>query len=253
MQNRESLRKMLTKSGLSDHESGVYLAMLELGPSTVLKISRQAGVKRTTIYAVIEALKAKGLVGVEEKGFKKIYIAENPARLERILEEQKGALKASFPELEALYTLRGNDSVIRYYHGAEAMRSVYEEMLSELRDGDDYFVFGDPERWDMFDRPYFKSFIERRIKINLNAKVALVPSERARSYKKTERNFNEEVRLLPEGTKFDVNMTITPSKIVVHPLTHPITTIVIETATLVRAQQEVFKVVWAALSDTIQP
>ncbi len=247
MQNRESLQKMLNRSGLSAHESAVYLAMLELGPSTVLKISRQAGVKRTTIYAVIEALKAKGLVGVEERGLKQVFVAENPSRLERILEEQKNALQSFFPELEALYTLRGNDSVIRYYSGIEAMRSVYEEMLSELRDGEDYFVFGDPERWDMFDRGYFKTFIERRLKININAKMALVPSERARSYKITEKNFREEVRLLPDGTKLDINMTITPRKIVIHPLTHPITTIVIETHALVHMQQTLFKIVWGSL------
>ncbi len=249
MQNRESLQKMLTKAGLSAHESAVYLAMLELGPSTVLKISRQSGVKRTTIYAVIEALRAKGLVGVEERGFKKVFVAENPSRLERILDEQKSALKSFFPELEALYTLKGNDSVVKYYSGVKAMRSVYEEMLAELRDGEDYFVFGDPERWDMFDREYFKTFIERRIKINLNAKVALVASARAREYKKTEQNFNEEVRLLPEGTTLDVNMTITPRQIVVHPLTHPITTIVVETTALVRTQQALFKIVWVSLKN----
>ena len=247
MQDRESLQKMLTQAGLSNHESAVYLAMLELGPSTVLKISRQAGVKRTTIYAVIEALKTKGLVGIEERGLKQVFVAENPSRLNRILEEQKSALQSFFPELEALYAMRGNDSVLRYYHGVEAMRSVYDELLTELKDGDDYFVFGDPERWDLFDRSYFKKFIEERLKISLNAKIALVSSPAGWAYQQTERNYNEEVRLLPEGTPLDANMTITPRKIVIHSLEHPITTIVIETGVLVRMQQNLFRVIWNSL------
>ncbi|MEJ0053750.1 MAG: helix-turn-helix domain-containing protein [bacterium] len=247
MQNRESLRKMLIRSGLNDHEAVVYLSMLELGPSTVLKISRQSGVKRTTIYAVIESLRAKGLVGIEEPGLKRIYVAENPTRLERILDEQKHALQSFFPELQALYSLRGNNSIIRYYVGTEAMRSVYDELLAELKSGDDYYVFGDPERWDAFDKDYFKSFIARRLRINLKAKIALIPSEVAKSYKLNEKNFREEVRLLPKGTRLDANMLITPRKIVIHPLTYPITTIVIETDALVRMQQELFMVTWEGL------
>ncbi len=249
MQNRESLQKMLVRAGLSDAEAAVYLAMLELGPATVLQIARQSGVKRTTIYPVVEALRAKGLVSVQEVGFKRRFAAEDPSRLDRILEEQKLALKSFFPELSALYSLRGGDSIIRYYTGVPAMRSVYDEMLSELRDGEDYYGFGDPERWDSFDKAYFKTFIERRLKIDLKAKMLLVPSEVGRSYKRTEKNFHEEVRLLPEGTMLDANMAITPRKIVIHPLTHPITTIVIETPALVRMQQTLFRVMWDALGD----
>jgi sugar-specific transcriptional regulator TrmB len=247
MQNRESLQKMLGKAGLSGHEAQVYLAMLQLGPAPVLKIARESGVKRTTIYAVIEALRARGLVGVEERGLKRVFVAENPSRLGRILEEQKQTLQSFFPELEALYTLRGNDSIIRYYSGVEAIRSVYDELLNELRSGDDYFVYGDPERWDLFDKEYFKSFIERRLRISINAKIILVASEKARSYKEQEQNYREEVQLLPEGVKIDTNMVITPRKIVTHPLTHPVTTIVIETSALVHMQHTLFKVIWDSL------
>lgn len=247
MQNRESLQKMLVRTGLSQHEAWVYLAMLELGPSTVLKISRQAGVKRTTVYPVIEALRMKGLVGVEERGLKQVFIAENPARLERIIDEQKNSFRMFSPELEALYTLHGNDSVIRYYHGVEAMRSVYDELLTELKNGEDYFVYGDPERWDLFDKKYFKTFIERRLEINIKAKLILVSSDTARSYKEHERNYHEEVKLLPEGTNLDANMIVTSRKIVTHPLMHPVTTIVIETDALVRMQQDIFKILWNTL------
>jgi sugar-specific transcriptional regulator TrmB len=249
MKDRELLQKMLARSGLSAHESAVYLAMLELGPSTVLKAARQSGVKRTTIYGVIESLQSKGLVSVEEPGFKKLYVAEDPLRLKRLIEEQQHTLEAFFPELEALYSVQGNDSVLRYHVGAEAMRAVYDELLGELRSRDEYFVYGDPERWDQFDKQYFKTFIKRRLRINLDAKVALVPSELARSYKENEQNFREEVRLLPEGTGLDANMVITARKVIIHPLTHPITTIVIETPALVHMHQSLFRVIWASLAS----
>lgn len=238
---------MLAKAGLSDHEAAVYMAMLELGPTTVLKLARQSGVKRTTIYHVIESLKAKGLVSIEERGFKQMPVAENPSRLERMLDEQKNALKSFFPELEALYSLRGNDSIIRYHTGVEGMRSAYDELLQDLRNGDDYYAIGDPDRWNHFDKDYFKSFIQKRLKIDLKSKIILVASETAQAYKKTERNYREEVRILPEGTTIDVNMAIAPRKIVIHPLTHPVTTIIIETGAVVQMQQNLFKVIWQSL------
>ncbi|MEN9567687.1 MAG: hypothetical protein RLZZ69_2883, partial [Cyanobacteriota bacterium] len=206
MQNRESLEKMLVMAGLSGHEAQVYLAMLQLGPSPILKIARESGVNRTTIYSIIEALRAKGLVGIEEKGLKRVFVAENPTRLERSIEEQKQALRSFFPELEALYNLRGNDSIIRYYSGVEAMKSVYDEVLNELKHGDDYFVYGDPERYDLFDKEYFKGFIERRLRIGINTKLLLVASETAKRYQEHQENYREEVRLLPEGVKLELNM-----------------------------------------------
>ena len=76
----------LTTLGLTDHEAAVYLAALSLGPATILKIAKAAEIKRTTVYSVIETLKLKGLVSVEVKGFKSLFVAEDPTKLETILE-----------------------------------------------------------------------------------------------------------------------------------------------------------------------
>jgi sugar-specific transcriptional regulator TrmB len=72
MQNTK-LTKILTDLGLSEHEALVYLANISLGPTTILKIAQAAEIKRTTVYAVIESLKTKGLINVQIKGFKKLF------------------------------------------------------------------------------------------------------------------------------------------------------------------------------------
>ena len=48
--------------GLSAKEAKVYLALLELGPSTMTEVARVANINRTTGYPVLETLAAKGLV-----------------------------------------------------------------------------------------------------------------------------------------------------------------------------------------------
>ena len=62
---KNNLVEILKEIGLSEHESAVYFTMVSLGPSPILKIARASGVKRTTIYSVIDSLKEKGLVRVE--------------------------------------------------------------------------------------------------------------------------------------------------------------------------------------------
>ena len=52
----EKLLTILKNIGLSETEANVYLTALSLGPTTILKIARGSGVKRTSVYDVVSAL-----------------------------------------------------------------------------------------------------------------------------------------------------------------------------------------------------
>ena len=49
--------------GLTEKESRVYLALLELGEAGIGEIAKKSAIKRTTLYDVVENLKKSGLVG----------------------------------------------------------------------------------------------------------------------------------------------------------------------------------------------
>ena len=65
---KEDIKEILIDFGLSEHEALVYLSSLMLGPSTVNKIAKHSGVKRTTVYPVVESLKRKGIMNIQLKG-----------------------------------------------------------------------------------------------------------------------------------------------------------------------------------------
>lgn len=239
------LTKKLIEMGLSELETKVYLAMLSLGETTIIKISRVSGVKRSTIYPLIENLRNQGLVSVRNKGFKKIYVAENPTRLSTIIERKKEDLLSILPTLKALYTLEGKDMLIKTYEGVEAMKSVYDELLTELRNGDEYMVIGDPERWDSHARDYFKKYIKKRLKIEIVPRLLLSNSKLADEYKKFEKNFQEEVKILPKGYQIDSNVIITKNKIVMHQLDNVAITIVIESKSIISLQKNLFEMLWS--------
>ena len=43
---KNTLQKDLLEAGLSENEAGIYLAALELGETTVSRLSKKAGIKR---------------------------------------------------------------------------------------------------------------------------------------------------------------------------------------------------------------
>lgn len=245
MKKHEQLLDILHKIGLSENESAVYLASLQLGPAKVAQLARASDVKRTTIYPVVETLRRRGLIREKIDGLKTLYVAENPDRLENILAERHKEFQSLFPEFQALYNLDGDQSIIKYYDTEEGLRNVYRELLSELRNGDDYYVIGDPERYDTSNESFFKDFIQKRVRINLNAKVLLTDSDLAKEYKKFERNFGEEVRILPSEVKLDVNVVITDKKVIIHQIIAPHITMVIENKSVVQMQKILFELLWS--------
>ncbi len=136
------LMNELKHLGLSDKESSVYLAALELGPSPVQDISHKAKVNRATTYVMIESLTTRGLLSTFVKGKKRFYAAESPDRLVSILEkrqkeldEKKAELESVMPMLHALFNAEGAKPQIRYLEGAEGLetvRTVFEKLEGEF-------------------------------------------------------------------------------------------------------------------------
>lgn len=85
---RDELAKELEQIGLSENEAKVYLAGLELGPSTAQMIAAKATVSRPTTYIMIESLIKRGLMSSFQKGKKRMFIAENPEVLGKFIDEE---------------------------------------------------------------------------------------------------------------------------------------------------------------------
>ena len=94
--------KDLEKFGLGEKEAKVYLASLELGPSTAAQIAQKADVNRATTYVAVESLIKQGLLSSHEKDSKTFFSAEDPAMLKRLLDQQREEVKNKLSSLEEL-------------------------------------------------------------------------------------------------------------------------------------------------------
>lgn len=248
MQN-EKLFGILKDIGLSEDEANVYLSTLSLGVTSVLKIARATNIKRTTIYGIIDSLKEKGLMRVELKGLKQFYAAENPERLEIMLERRKSDFSKMLPEFQALYGLKGGESTIKYYTGLAAMHDIYRDTLKEIRPHEDYLVIANQEKWYNLDPKFALSYIEERAKLPIKTRALFQDSSIAREHKKIERNFNEQIKILPNTQSLNVDTVLLPEKLIVLELTPPYMTIVIENKSVVALHKEMFEIIWKSIPE----
>lgn len=125
-----NLIALLGYCGLSDKEARTYLALLELGDSTIAPIARLAGVKRTSIYNFIESLVELGIVGRVKKGGRWYYHAEPPDRLLRIQQSRCEALETALPALRRSYEKKSPKPSVTYFEGSSEVRNILREELS---------------------------------------------------------------------------------------------------------------------------
>ena len=247
--HKNILTETLTDLGLSENESAVYFSALSLGPTTILKVAKSAEIKRTTVYSVIESLQSKGLVRIELKGFKKLYVAEGPEKLESILEQRKAKLKQFMPELAALYNLKGGESFLKYHEGLEAVKNVYESLIKDVRPHEDYLVMANQDQWLSLDPDYFRDFLVRRAKLPIKVRMMFQDTELCRKWQAERHVLNTKIRMLPESTKLTTNLVVTPQRVLIHQLIPPVFGIVIENRSIIRMHQEMYDIIWKSLSE----
>jgi HTH-type transcriptional regulator, sugar sensing transcriptional regulator len=196
------LNSVLAQFGLGFKEDDVYLALLELGTSSVAKIAKKAGIKRTTVYDVLNGLEKKGLVGQTVKGKKRLFYAEEPEKLGKLLDEKKEMLEEALPQLKSIYNTAGSKPKIRYYEGKEGLKEVYRDTLSH--DGE-LQAFASENIVKYLGEDFASEYMSKRVGVNIFAKVIGPDNEEMQKYKKVDKDGFKKTKLVPEK-KFPFTM-----------------------------------------------
>ena len=170
-------KNQLIELGFSDKEASVYLALLELGPSTTTEISRMAKINRTTGYDILESLVSDGLVNMIGETKIQKFVAENPDKvivfLENKIKQSQNKLKNAYnllPELFSIYNEKEKPKV-KYYEGVERLKEAFEDTLTAKVEIVGYAVGTDAFQavGEKYLRDYFKRRVEKNIKVRVIA------------------------------------------------------------------------------------
>jgi HTH-type transcriptional regulator, sugar sensing transcriptional regulator len=157
----------LSLAGLTENESRVYCALLELGPSIAGRISRKTGLHRRTIYDVTDTLVQKGVVGYIVENNRRLFRANDPNHLLTLIDERKQKLAPILEHLAPLYTKGHVKEQTLVFRGRNALKQVFESQLTEK----EILILGaNPKAYAVM--PYFfRWYNERRRKKNVRLKV----------------------------------------------------------------------------------
>src|SRR5579872_7461086 len=130
------IQVILKNFGLSEKEIAVYLALIELGPSSVREISAKSKVNRGTTYDILKSLMDLGIVSYYNKESKQYFVAEPPERLlaaidqkKENLDEVRSNVEQSLPLIRTLFEKQGGKPAVKLYEGAKGIKLILDDVL----------------------------------------------------------------------------------------------------------------------------
>ncbi len=242
----KDISHLMPTLGLNEHEAKIYLACLELGGSSVQDISRETGIKRTTVYNFLEELRARGLVSQVKKGGRTLLLPEDPHVFIQKAEQHLREIKNAVPELMSVFNLPSSKPNIRFYQGVDGLRHLYEDTLVV---GEKIYGFGDFDKVIAVMGDYIWDYVARRVKKNIDYQVIAKRGDWLKDphvhNERQLRNF----RLVGATTKFDTEIDIYGGKIAIYSFRKPYAGIIIEDHAVAETMKSVWKLLWEALSE----
>ncbi len=177
-----SIETQLKKLGLDDRESVLYMTLLTHGPCSVRKLAGISGVNRGSTYDSLKSLRERGLICHYHEDTKQCFVAEDPEKLVRLVNEQKAeldqisaSLSQMIPELRSLYDNGGGKPTVSYYEGGAGVRTILLDVLEKMAAQDEsqreYYVYSSASVREAGLYASFENFTDERIARTIRVKT----------------------------------------------------------------------------------
>jgi len=237
------LNQVLTQIGLNEKEAKVYLACLELGPSSILEISKKSGVNRASIYYIIEELSKKDLISQTTKKKKTLFVAVEPQELMKLIKSKEDLLASILPDLSALNNISIKKPKIRFYEGIEGIVKVIKNTLTAKKE---IYAFANNDQFNALLQAD-PSYLPKRIAKKIQVKLITPDSPDSRNWKKADAKELRQTKLIsnklyPFNIEIDiydnfVNLTSYEEKIGV----------IIESQPIANTMKMIFNLCWNSI------
>ncbi len=175
----EILTTTLRKVGLTESETKVYLAILELGSSSKTDIIRESKIASSKLYEVTDKLIEKGLCSIIIKDGVKYFSAALPSTIKNYLKHKKEELAKEelildkiLPTLEKINNDSKNKVKIETFIGWKGMDTAYNVLLNNAKKGEEVFIIGagigeNEQKLELFFTKHGRIAFEKDLKIRV--------------------------------------------------------------------------------------
>jgi len=238
---------LLKKIGLSENESVVYIALLKLGRSSVQKIAEEAGVKRPTVYLILDDLRKKGFALQEPSSNKTRYIAKDPKEVIHEKLDEINEVRKAIPELKAIQKEDKRVNVL-YFEGPEGMKNALMHRIDEQK-GKDFvgFYAKANELSNNKLSEHVDTWNDILAKNDMRFRGIAPDHASLKKYREQDSKYKREVKIIPQE-KYSSNMSIDANDAFVRIiLLKEMQSIIIESPEAAKTVREIFELLWEKL------
>ncbi|MFA5967609.1 MAG: helix-turn-helix domain-containing protein [Patescibacteria group bacterium] len=250
--DNKEIEFLLQESGFSDKESAAYLALLEIGKGSVLDVSRQSKVDRTTLYRILEKFLAIPLVQTFKENKKTTWAALHPRFLVEYAQAKKTAVQEIYPALEQLYDLSADKPKLTYFEGVEGLRNSIESLIKEVKHRGEILSFSAPGAAAVYySKKRFEGLARMRIKKQILSRLLMSSIEGAPGYKLGEdwKNWRHVKLVDAKQFPFKASIDIWNNKIAIMTTKDRPIGVVIEDKTIADTMRSIFELCWQKIPD----
>lgn len=243
--NNEIFRKI----GLTEGEIRVYDSLVKIGKSSTGAIMESSGISSSKVYLILEKLIQKGLVSfIIENNVKKFQVA-NPKTILEYIDKKKDEIddiKRESVDLvkeitDKLGTYKQESAQI--YTGFAGMKAAFQNLLDDLKKGDEALIFGvEPREHTEKVENFLVQWHNKRADRGISAKSVLSQGFRSRVAVIRSRRRLYESRFYK--LKIPVSMTIGNKRCIITILEEPPLVIEIISDRFVERYKKFFYQVW---------
>lgn len=247
----EKFLKLLKNLDLSNYQIKIYFSVLKNGMSTVLDISKDTKMNRSQIYLDAPILVEKGLLEVGSKRNRR-YLAVNPRRLEKLVEEKEQKLKelkSVLGEVGEYFEKREkrdeNEFEIKIYEGLSQVKKAFEFELDNSKNSEIYSVVGAIDyQYDYLSEEFWhkwnKKFAEN------GGKGRMLINKQDKSYAKL-KGYRQEYSIVTKGLEnfsLKTNFDIWKDYVLIATFSKVPKAVIIKNNLLAESYKDIFEKLW---------
>lgn len=242
------IKEVLKQLNIKENKADIYLLCLEMGGATAYSISKKAGLKRPTVYDILNQLAREGLVYKSLKKGTQYFYPSDPEKLLRQLKEKEHKIISIMPILQNLYNSPKVKPSIRYFEGKEGIKEMYEDSLKVLKKGDEILAYVGDDVLGYIPE-YADNYVTRRIGKGIKLRGIYKKSLKTSIYMQKNRKQLREAKIIDEKM-FPVNneTNIYGNKVAIASYGNEMFGMIIESVEIARSQKAIFELAWAGVA-----
>lgn len=247
MSDNKLIIEALQAFGLTEKQANIYLACLNLPKPTIQNIAEKSGIKRTSIYSMLNEMEEKGIIKYTKDGKKTHIKAKSPEHLLESMEERQKKIKQSMPLLIKLQQEQKQDPEnpeIIYFRGREGFKNFWKDIFSS--NTKEWLIMTSGKEFLSFvSENYIKNnIINKKRKKNIKSRQIISNSSYAREIIKKDIFENRESRIIDHKYKLPVIEIIYENSVAIISSNFDDLIMVIKNKNVAETHRSYFEMIW---------